>query len=135
MKIKIILLLFVSVLAVSFTVPTNIETPTDPVEPKVICLTVSDLSDLENLDLEDEINNNPYTIQIVWIGDAAWQGSMGFQQLRETVRQGYENKYGKQTQETTLGLNNEIWYFDGTVPKTNVEATMQSDPNVDVDDD
>jgi len=134
MKIKIILLLFVSVLAVSFTVPTNIETLTDPVEPKVICVTISDLSDLQNLDLEDELSN-PFTLQIVWIGDAAYGASMNFQQIRALVRANYENNYGKLPQETILGKNKELWSFDGTTPKSNVEATMSQDPNVDVDGD
>jgi len=134
MKTKIILLLFVSVITMSFTTPGTVENSTDPVTPEVICITISDISDLEKLKLENEMGN-PFTLQIVWTGDAAWQASMNFQQIRNTVRANYENNYGKSTQETILGNNSEIWSFDGVRPKTEVEATIQSDPNVDVDDD
>lgn len=133
MKTKIILLLFVSVITMSFNTPVTVETSTNPVTPEVICITISDISDLEKLNLEDEIGN-PFTLEIAWTGDAAWQASMNFQQIRNTVRASYENNYGKSTQETILSNNSELWSFDGSRPKTEVEATVQSDPNVDCTD-
>jgi len=134
MKTRIILLVLVSIFTLSFTTTSNIETPTDPVPPEVICITISDISDLEKLDILNDLSL-PYDIEIEWIGNASWQATQNFQQIRALVRANYENHYGKSKTEVILGKDKELWSFDGTTSKSNVEATMESDPNVDVDDD
>ncbi len=131
MKSKIFLLLLVSFVTFSFTTEPVIEVES-PTPTEVICITISDISDLENLVLEDDVS---YNINIVWTGDAAYNASMNFQSIRDDVRTYYEDNWGKFPIHHVIDNNHESWNFSGITQKSNVEATMQSDPNVDVDDD
>ncbi len=130
MKTKILLLLLVSFLTLSFTITPDV-VPEDPIAPKEICLTISEVSDLENLLLDEDVY---YNITIVWTGDAAYNASMNFQSIRNTVRTNYELNHGKLPFHMVIDNNHESWTFNGSHGRGDVEATMQSDPNVDCTD-
>ncbi len=130
MKTKVFLLLLVTIITASFTIKPEI-VPIDPTTPlEEICFTISDISELENLNLEDDVS---YMIRIEWTGQAVY-GTSGYLALREQVRNFYEDNHGKGPVSMIIDNNQERWVFNGSTGRSNVEATMQSDPNVDCTD-
>ena len=128
MKTKILLLVFTAVLSMSFT--TKPKAPNLDITTKIVCLNNEEIAILKL-----DVDVNSYQIGIEWIDDAVYQGSMNWSQIRDDIRAHYENESGKSPNEIIIDNNKEVWFFDGTVPKSTVQEEIEKDGDIDTDTD
>lgn len=127
MKTKIFLLLFTAVLSVSFMAKPKALNPDSTAD--TVCL---NNEEVETLNVDDDVI--PFQIGIRWIDDAVYQGSMNWSQIRDDIRTEYENDFGKSPNEIIIDNNKEVWFFDGTVSKSDVQDEISKDDDIESDD-
>lgn len=130
MKTRIFLIIFISVIALSFTTTESKETDR-MITPAPELLTISNIADFECLLENDGMVSE--LIPIVWTG-AAEYGRPYYIDVREERLDYYESNFNKFPIGQHIDNNHEVWLFlEGS--RADVEAAMSKDDEVDVDDD
>jgi len=123
-------LLLISVVLLSFTTTKSPEKPTnlEVTHCETICL--------NNAEVEiTMLDGQAFYLAIVWTGDAEYNGSMNWDQIRIDIRTFYEGpNWGKGPLAAIIDNNHEVWVFNGVTAKGSVEASMSKNGNVDPDD-